>query len=57
MINEAIAEIPYIDKLLEIKGVGLKTAIGFVSEVGDISRFDDPKQVQKLAGYAIVENE
>ncbi|MBO6252079.1 MAG: IS110 family transposase [Bacteroidaceae bacterium] len=57
MINESIAEIPYIDKLLEIKGVGLKTAIGFVSEVGDISRFDDPKQVQKLAGYAIVENE
>ena len=57
MINDKIKEIPYIDKLLEIKGVGLKTAVGFVAEVGDISRFDDPKQIQKLAGYAIVENE
>ena len=57
MINEKIKEIPYIDKLLEIKGIGLKTAVGFVAEVGDISRFDDPKQIQKLAGYAIVANE
>ena len=56
MIIEKIKEIPYIDKLLEIKGVGLKTAVGFVAEVGDISRFDDPKQIQKLAGYAIVAN-
>jgi transposase len=57
MIDEKIKEIPYIDKLLEIKGVGIKTAVGFVAEVGDISRFDDPKQIQKLAGYAIVANE
>ena len=28
---------------------------GFVAEVGDITRFDNPKQLQKLAGYAIVE--
>jgi transposase len=28
-----------------------------VAEVGDIRRFDDPKQIQKLAGYAIVKNE
>ncbi len=26
----------------------------FIAEVGDISRFDNPKQMQKLAGYAIV---
>lgn len=56
MINTKIMEIPYIDKLLEIKGVGLKTVVGFVAEVGDIRRFDNPKQIQKLAGYAIVEN-
>ena len=57
LIEEKIAEVPYIDKLLEIKGVGLKTVIGFVAEVGDIRRFDDPKQLQKLAGYAIVKND
>ena len=57
LIEEKIAEVPYVDKLLEIRGIGLKTVIGFVAEVGDIKRFDDPKQLQKLAGYAIVRNQ
>jgi transposase len=57
MIEEKIAEVPYIDKLLDIKGVGMKTVVGFVAEVGDIRRFTDPKQIQKLAGYAIVSND
>ena len=57
MLREKIAEVPYVDKLLEIRGVGIKTVVGFVAEVGDIRRFDDPRQLQKLAGYAIVKNE
>ena len=57
MIKEKIVKVPYVEKLLEINGIGLKTAIGFVAEVGDISRFKDAKEVQKLAGYAIVANE
>ena len=57
LIEEKIGEIPYVDKLLEIRGIGLKTVIGFVAEVGDIKRFDDPKQLQKLAGYAIVRSQ
>ena len=57
MIEKKIQEVPYIDKLLAIKGVGLKTVIGFVAEVGDIKRFDDSRQLQKLAGLAIVKNE
>ena len=57
LINEKIREVPYIDKLLEIRGIGLKTVVGFVAEVGDIKRFDDPKQIQKLSGYAIVKNQ
>ena len=56
-IEEKIAEVPYIDKLLDIKGVGMKIIVGFVAEIGDIRRFIDPKQIQKLAGYAIVSNE
>lgn len=55
-MDELMKEVPYIDKLLEIKGVGVKTVTGFIAEVGDIRRFDDPKQLQKLAGYALVEN-
>lgn len=56
-LEEKLMEIPYIDKLLEIKGIGMVTVSGFIAEVGDIKRFDNPKQLQKLAGYAIVANE
>ena len=53
-IEAKLAEIPYIDKLLGIHGIGMKTVSCFIAEVGDIGRFDNPKQLQKLAGYAIV---
>ena len=53
-IEAKLSEISYIDKLMEIKGIGIKTISCFIAEVGDIGRFDNPKQLQKLAGYAIV---
>ena len=56
-IEEKLSEIPHIDKLMEINGIGIRTVSGFVAEVGDIRRFDNPKQLQKLAGYAIVSND
>ena len=56
LIDRLMVEIPYVDKVLQIKGVGIKTVSGFVAEVGDIRRFDNPKQIQKLAGYALVED-
>ncbi|MFG6330404.1 MAG: IS110 family transposase [Lachnospiraceae bacterium] len=56
-MEEKLKEIPYIDKLMGIKGLGLVTVGGFIAEVGDIGRFDNPKQLQKLAGYAIVAND
>ena len=36
--------------------VGIKTVSGFLAEAGDIRRFNDPKELQKLAGLALVEN-
>lgn len=56
-IEEKLKEIPYIDKLMAIKGIGLITVSGFIAEVGDIGRFNNPKQLQKLVGYAIVAND
>ncbi len=56
-IEEKLKEIPYIDNLLAIKGIGMVTVSGFIAEVGDIGRFDNPKQLQKLAGYAVVAND
>lgn len=56
LIEELAMQIPGFDRLLEIKGIGLVTAAGFVAEVGDISRFEHPKQIQKLAGLSLKEN-
>ena len=56
LIENLVSQIPMADKLLEIKGIGIKTVSGFLAEVGDLRRFSDPKQLQKLAGYALKEN-
>ena len=52
-LAKEIMKVPHVEKLLAIKGVGLSTVIGFIADVGDIGRFTDPKQVQKLAGLEI----
>lgn len=56
LIESLAKEIPGFEKMLEIKGVGLVTAAGFIAEIGDISRFSHPKQIQKLAGLSLKEN-
>ena len=55
--DEILPKIKNADILFEIKGVGKATVLTFLSEIGEISRFDNPKEIQKLAGYAIVTNE
>ena len=56
-VDEILLKIKNVDKLFGIKGVGKATVLTFLSEVGDISRFENPKEIQKLAGYAIVTND
>ena len=55
-IDEMTVNIPGMNEILDIKGIGLTTVVGFISEVGDIERFEHPRQIQKLAGLNIKEN-
>lgn len=55
-IDEMTIKIPGMNEILDIKGIGLTTVAGFISEVGDIERFEHPRQIQKLAGFNIQEN-
>jgi transposase len=48
-------ELPYAKELLEISGIGERILPGILSEMGDISRFDDAKELQKLGGLGLVE--
>lgn len=51
-----LKEIPQAEELLKIQGIGVVSIGGFFAEVGDLRRFESPKQIQKLAGLAIREN-
>jgi len=53
---EVVMQVPHVEKLLAIKGVGIVTVAGFLAEIGDIRRFDSPKQIQKYAGLELVES-
>ena len=43
-------EIPYAENILAINGVGENILAGILAEMGDISRFDGVKEIQKLSG-------
>ena len=49
LIEELVKQIPMAEKLLEIKGVGIRTVSGFLAEVGDIGRFKSPKETRLFA--------
>lgn len=54
---EGIAQrLPHMENILEIKGLGVRTIAGILAEIGDITRFDGVKPIQKLAGLALVED-
>lgn len=49
-------KVPNVENLLAIKGIGMVTVAGFLAEIGDVRRFDSPKQIQKLAGLELKES-
>ena len=53
-INQKCQEIPHAGNILEISGIGENTLSGILAEIGDISRFDDVKEIQKLSGLGLV---
>lgn len=53
-LNEKCKEIPHTENILEISGIGENTLSGILAEMGDISRFDDVKEIQKLGGLGLV---
>ena len=53
-IDQKCQEIPHASNILEISGIGENTLSGILAEMGDISRFDDVKEIQKLGGLGLV---
>ena len=53
-LNQKCLELPHTGNVLEISGIGENTLSGLLAEMGDISRFDDVKEIQKLSGLGLV---
>lgn len=54
MLREKCLEIPYAENILEVNGIGENILAGILAEMGDITRFDDVKEIQKLSGMGLV---
>ena len=54
LLHKKCLEIPYAENILKINGVGENILAGIIAEMGDISRFDDVKEIQKLSGMGLV---
>ena len=53
-LNQRCNEIPYAKNILAISGIGENILSGILAEMGDISRFDNVKEIQKLSGLGLV---
>lgn len=53
-LNEKVQEIPHATNTLEILGLGENTLSGILAEMGNVDRFDDAKEIQKLSGMSLV---
>ncbi len=54
LLEQKCKEIPYAENILDISGIGKNIISGIIAEMGDISRFDDVKEIQKLSGLGLV---
>lgn len=55
-IEKMLIQIPGAKEMQSVPGVGAMTVAGFISEVGDITKYKHPRQIQKLAGLNLREN-
>jgi transposase len=55
-MEQALADTGLKDILLSIPGIGVVTAASFLGEIGDPLRFEHPAQINRMAGYNLVED-
>lgn len=55
-MSELLEYTGHKERLIGIKGVGVISAAAFLGEIGDPMRFDNPRQIHRMAGYNLIEN-
>ena len=55
-MSEALSKTGYKDILLSMKGIGIVSLAALLGELGDPQRFENPRQMSRLAGYNLKED-
>lgn len=55
-MEKALADTGFGEIILSIPGIGVVSAASFFGEIGDPMRFDNPRQISRMAGYNLVED-
>lgn len=55
-IQQLLEQIPGAKEMMTVPGVGWVTVAGFLAEVGDLSSYEDGRQIIRLAGLNLKEN-
>jgi len=53
---ELASQIDYVEKAVEICGIGYMSMVGIVAETGDLNNYEHAKQVLKMSGLSLKEN-
>lgn len=53
---ELASQIDYVEKAVEITGIGYMSMIGIIAETGDLKNYEHAKQVLKMSGLSLKEN-
>lgn len=55
-LEEMLMSTGYGEQIISVKGIGVVSAAMFLGEVGDPLRFDSPRQIERYAGFNLVED-
>ena len=55
-LADTLNKTDYAEFLLSIKGMGIVTLAACLGELGDPTRFENPRQMSRMAGYNLVED-
>ena len=53
---ELASQIDYVEKAVEMRGIGYMSMIGIIAETGDLNNYEHAKQVLKMSGLSLKES-
>ena len=53
---ELASQIDYVEKAVEMSGIGYISMVGIIAETGDLNNYEHAKQVLKMSGLSLKEN-